>query len=544
MVDEPDQQQDDNFFLEDEGMLAADPAENDGNEGPRPGFKEIWRSNPSLKIFAIVAGIGFLLISYIVFGAGGEEEDKNQVSIVGASKGVSQPPGTAELPPAYEEAVRKATEKRIEEAMQTGGSALPTPIARPAERIEAPVQIEEKDPLSEWRREAEARRAERKKEDEAKAPAATAPVAPPALPVAPLVTQATQQVVAAAPAPPPPPPLPTNPTPEQVQAYAGQMQGQISTIMGTQVPKESVLIKLGTEQKAATEQAAAKQQAISAQQRASSANGTNQTAKSPPIITVGTIAYAQTLTEANSDVPGPILAEIASGPLVGGRAIGSFSVAEDKLVLQFNRVVKDGKDYSIQTYAIDPATTLTAMSTDVNRHYLTRVFIPAAATFIRSYAQAVSQQDTTVVVTNGTVVSESQNKLNPKEQLFQALNQAGQRASQVIDEDSERPITVKVAMGTRIGLLFVENVYSPEVQAQITQQQQAQQQSQWGQALMNATPAGQMYNAANNVWGSQQQNVFQPQGGNPMPMQQPTGQNQMPPSGQPSVQQMIQQQPR
>jgi intracellular multiplication protein IcmE len=540
MVDESNQQ-DDGFFLEDEDMLAAEPADGSSKAEARPDFKEIWRNNPSLKIFAIVAAIGLVMISFMVFGSDDEAAAaKKERSMVASATGVTQAPGTAELPPAYEEAVRAATAKRIEDAVQTGGSALPTPIARPAERIEAPVQIEEKDPLSEWRREAEARRAERKREDEAKAPPKTA--AP--LPVPPVQQMINQQqtaatVVPAAPAPAPPPPLPTAPSPEQIQAYAGQMSQQISTVMQTQVPKESVVIKLsGVEQKVNAEKNKPAEAAAAAT-RAGNAAAQPQ-AKLKPLITAGTIAYAQTITEANSDVPGPILAEIASGPLVGGRAIGTFSVMQDKLVLQFNRIVKDGVDYQVQTFALDPGTTLTALSTDVDRHYFTRVFLPAAATFVRAYAQAVSQQDTTVVVTNGTVVSENQNKLNPKEQLFQALNQGGQRASQVVEENSQRPITVKVGLGTRIGLLFVENVYDPATQAAMNQQQQSQQQQAWGQAMVNATPYGQMYNAANNVWGSQQQNIFpgtQPQTG--LTVQQvPAGQ---PPQQQMNLQQMLMQ---
>jgi intracellular multiplication protein IcmE len=500
MVDDPNSQ-DDGFYLEEDDLLAADPSAQD-SPAARPSFKEIWRSNPSLKIFAGVAGIAILLISFMVFGSGEEKPDEKEMSAVRRTRDVAQAPGTAELPPAYEEAVRKATEERIQQAAATGGSALPTPIARPAERIEAPVQIEEKDPLSEWRREAEMRRAKRKEEDEIK-PQTQAPPPPP-LPVAP-APQVQQPVVAAAPAKPPPPPLPTGPTAEQIQAYSQGYQAQIQTVLQTQLPKESVLVKLNPERAAVVPGGAAANKANSSIAAKAPASAPKSQIKPKPIIMAGTIAYAQMIMEANSDSPGPIMAEVASGPLVGGRAIGTFNVNRDKMVLQFSRIVKDGVDYNVSAVAIDPSTTLTGMATDVDHNYWERVVIPTAARFIQAYAQAVSQQDTTVVVTNGTVVSESQNKLNPKEQLFQALNQAGQQAGQVITQDSQtRQITVKVAMGTRIGLLFTNNVYDAQTQANMAQQQPSPQQ-QFGQAVFNASPVGQMYNAANNVWGSQQQ---------------------------------------
>lgn len=548
MVDDPNQSQDDGFFLEDEG-LAAEPSESYSEESAKQSLKEIWRSNPSLKVFAIVVGLSLVVVSFLVFGSDEEIPPQEKYAAVTGGNTITQAPGTAELPPAYEDAVRQATAKRIEDAVATGGSALPTPIARPAERIEAPIQIEDKDPLSEWRREAEARRAERKKEEAQKTaakPAAVTPVAPPPLPVAqPIVQQTAAATVVQPAAPPPPPPLPTAPTAEQIQAYMAQIQGQVQTVMQTQVPKESTLIKMANVQKAG-DLAGINNKANTAQKSAVQAKSQNPTAaKTPPIIMAGTIAYAQTLTEANSDVPGPILAEVASGPLVGGRAIGTFSVADDKLIIQFNRVIKDDKEYAINGIIMDPSTTLTAMSTGVNRHYLQRVFLPAAADFIRAYAQAVSQQDTQVVVNNGTVVSETQRDLSGKEEAFQALNVAGQRVSTFVGQEANRPITVKLAMGTRIGILFTANVYDPVTQANMTQQQQTQQQQLWGQALMNATPAGQVYNAANNVWGSQQQGVFSnnPQQQQPLypgqtqqqqplypgqTQQQPTGWNNLP----------------
>ena len=509
MVDQSPPPQEDGFFLEEEVVLAADAESSAGiADAKRPDFKEIWKKNPSLKVFAIVAGLSLMLISFMVLGSGDDTPKAEEESLVQGGNDISQPPGTAELPPAYEKAVREASEKRIEEAAQTGGSALPTPVARPAERIEAPVQVEEKDPLVEWRREAEIRRVQRKKEAEVKPPSlvSVSGVGQQPLPVTPLVQQAVNLPTAAPPAAPPP--LPTGPTPEQIQNYMQGMQQQFSTILETQVPKESVLIKMNLGQiqsnlNKATTPAAGVNAATNTNPAA------NQAVKKPkPLITAGTIAYAQTLNEANSDVPGPILVEVASGPLAGGRAIGTLQVADEKLVLQFSRIVKDGEEYSVQAYAVDPATTLTAIATDVDHHYFTRVFLPAAATFIESFAEAATREDTTTVISNGTVVTDSQSKLDPTEQLYEALNEAGQKVSTFVDQGSQRPITVKVAIGTRIGLLFTESVFDVDTQAAMTQQQQ----QNLGQAVFNATPVGQAYNAyniySNATWGSAQQSPY------------------------------------
>jgi intracellular multiplication protein IcmE len=489
----------DDHFMEEDDFLAADRGSPDDLDAPppKPNLKEIWQQNPSVKIFAVVAFLAVCLISFLVFGSSDKEKDEAQKSVVSQGAEVNQAPGTQELPPAYEKAVREESDARAQEAANTGGSAIPTPIARPSERIEAPVQTEQNDPLSEWRKEAEERRTERQ-QSEKPVTATNVPLlptnnAPPQISNNNGLQQQTPQN----------PPLPTGPTPEQVASIAQQLQQQMQTIMETQVPKESVVVSMniqpGYDPKKYFGDPA--QQNASGTSSSGGAAGNAAAGAAPPpkpLIQAGTIGYGQILTQANSDVPGPVLAEIASGPLVGGRAIGTFSVAQNQLVLQFNRIVKDGVEYQVQVYALDPGTTLPAVVTDVDHHYFSRVIIPAAAEFIEGYADAATQRDTSVVVTNGTVVSNSSNNLDTKQELLNGVNQGAQQASSVLQQDfGNRPVTIKVAAGTRIGLLFVSSVFDPA--ALQGQGQQGQGQGQFGQNGQNGAAGylGQAYNAYN-----------------------------------------------
>lgn len=469
-------------FMEEDDFLAADRGIPDDLDTapPKPNLKEIWDQNPSVKIFAAIAFVAVFLIAYMVFGSSSDESDPKNTSMVSQAGEVSQPPGTQELPPAYEEAVRQASEQRAETAANSGGSAIPTPIARPSERIEAPVQVEETDPLSEWRREAEERRNER---EQGETPAAeSVPLlpenAPPANNLGGGVAQQPQN-----------PPLPTGPTPEMVQGISQQLQQQMQTIMETQIPKESIVVSMniqpGYDMKKYFPEPTTEAAAAAAGTNAAAAAAANQPPP-VPIVSAGTIAYGQILTEANSDVPGPILAEIASGPLLGGRAIGQFSVAQRHLVLQFNRVVKDGVEYPVQVYALDPATTLPGVATDIDRHYFSRVFLPAAARFIEGFASAATQTDNSVVVVDGSVVSNTSD-LNTRQELLNGADEAAQQLSSVLEQDfGDRPVTIKVAAGTRVGLLFLSSVFDPK----------AQQQQQYGQQ-----PGSQYQNAANGYVG-------------------------------------------
>lgn len=541
MVDNPnthDEQNDGHnpFFAEDD-FLAAERFDEFEDDPVPPAekldFKEIWNKNPSVKIFAIVAGLAVVLIGYMAFGGSSDSSDES-VSVIRQTRDVSQPPGTAELPPAYEEAVRKASEQRAEIAAMTQGSSIPTPIARPSERIEAPVQVEEIDPLSAWRREAEANRVVEPRDPVVTLDNITAPNLPDLS--SNQNAQHNLQQMNAQPQAPAHPPLPTAPSPEMIQALAQQMQQQMQTVMETQIPRESVVVNMNLlpaydMRNYFPPEGQPGQPGQQGQMGTQGGNVTQASAQMQPtnvqpqaLIPAGTIAYAQVLTQANSDVPGPVLAEIASGPLVGGRAIGQFQIAENHLVLQFNRVVKDGKEYSTQGYALDPGTTLPGVATRIHNHYFSRVFLPAAARFIEGFADAATRQESSAVVTNGTVVTTTGEKLDTKQEIMEGVNRGAKEISRMLEQDANRRKTIIVDAGTRIGILFMTGVMD-------TQSQQNQlQNNPYANMLPNAsgqwtnlTPAGAAYNAYNAYNSYNQQQQYQPY------QQAPSGYNVQPP---------------
>ncbi len=495
MVDDPNKTES-GSFMDDDYLSADDPAMSAAPK--KVNIKEIFAQNPKLKVIGIVGGVIFLLLAYMVFGGdnSGKPDMSEEVSNVRSTPELSEAPGTAELPPAYEEAVIESNKQAVADAETTGGSVIPTPIARPSERIEAPVQVEENDPLSEWRREAETRRIERQQQEETAKITEQATLSPPPLPVGNDPNLVAQQQ-------PQNPPLPTAPAPEQVQAIAQQLQQQMQIAIDAQVPTDPVMFSMniapGYDMKkyfpdngATTAGTTTGGGSANANNAASVTNVSLPGTPPKPLIDAGTIAYAQTITEANSDVPGPVLAEVASGPLLGGRALGTFQVAQRNLVLQFNRIVKDGVEYQVQAFALDPGTTLPGVVSKIDNHYFSRVFLPAAAAFIQGFAEAATQQNNDVVVTNGTVVTSNQNDLDTREELLNGAQEAGNQISQVLQQNANRPRTVIVRAGTRIGLLFVNSVVDPTKQQPGTGYANGQSP---GQTAFNASPYGQAYNA-------------------------------------------------
>jgi intracellular multiplication protein IcmE len=177
----------------------------------------------------------------------------------------------------------------------------------------------------------------------------------------------------------------------------------------------------------------------------------------------GTVLYAEMVSEANSDAPGPVLARIEQGPLSGATLIGQFKAGQESLVIDFRKmtVVKNeggrqiAKTIDIEAYAVNASTLSTAVATDVDRHLFQKIALTAATTFVQGLGNAVGQSGATVSRDQtGTTIAYP--TLDTKQQLLVAGGQtAGQIGSIVQREFGNRPTTIKVRSGTPVGILFL-----------------------------------------------------------------------------------------
>jgi len=407
---------------------------------------EVWRNNPLIKVGAVVVGLGVIVTGLIMFT--GEEETGPQ-SAIRPPPPVTEAPGQ-EVDPAYKEALQEKNKQRAEQAARSDGSAIPTPIGGPREPIKLPTDEGggDEDPLEKWRKAAEAR----KKKDE------------------------TSDLNTAAPVSLPPPPPPPAPDPEGVAELAQLMAEQMAQVINGMTPEASAMLtvtdpsyiddiikeRLGD----AASAVGGADGAMGALEGASASGGAADEPEVKLVIPAGTVVYAQLLTEANSDVPAPILAAVLSGPLRGGRAIGSFEVAQDHLILLFHTIVKDEDHYNVEAVALDTNTTLAGLATDIDRHYFSRVIIPAAAEFISGFGEAYADAGNTTVSVSGDTVVETEADLDIQQELAKGFQSAAESVSEAIEEDfGDRPTTVRVETGTPMGLLFVQRVTTTSVEA-------------------------------------------------------------------------------
>ncbi len=412
MTDNPDNE---GFNLDEESF--------DNLEGKKGTLGAMWRDKPMFKVGVVIGAAALIFGTIILFGGGAKE--KLGMSLVPSGNEVSAPPGTEEASPAYIEAVKEQNDARTEEAERTGNSSLPTPIEPPVGTIAIPEEgAGQEDPLQRWRKLQE-ERLEREMQR-------TQALAPQTLPEEDANRQQAIQAMA--------------------QAMSQQMQAVLDSRNQHKIGYKSVtdpdyLDQLNEE---AAKEAAAKEAGMN----------NNSVAVQEILFPAGQIAYAQLITEANSDVPGPVLAQIAGGVLNGGRLLGDFQTNDnDMLTLQFDTIVLDGISYSITAVALDPATTLPGMATDVDHHYFKKVVMPAAAAFVEGMARAISESgSTTVIVDGGAAVSDSQDK-DDKQEVASGIEEAGQELSDIITETADEiETTIIIASGTQIGVLFTEPV--------------------------------------------------------------------------------------
>jgi len=179
----------------------------------------------------------------------------------------------------------------------------------------------------------------------------------------------------------------------------------------------------------------------------------------------GTILYAQLVGRANSDHPGPVLAKILQGEYTGATLIGSFQVAQNALVISFDRMTvgttRSGEvideTVPIQATAVDTAYIGTGLATSVNRHLFQKLAIAFTAGFAQGFGDAISQTGETSIDTgNGTITTGSKD-LNADEELMVAGGNAVSEAGSILQQEfGNRPTTVIVEAGTPVGVLFLQ----------------------------------------------------------------------------------------
>jgi intracellular multiplication protein IcmE len=390
---------------------------------------DLWRNNPMVKVGVILAAFAIVVGGIILFGG---RTTPPPISQVNSAKDINETPGTSEVSQTMREAIEEKNIQNVEDAARTGGSAIPIPVD-PAKGA-LPVPLEEasgEDPLERWRRMQEERIRQQEMLAQAK---------PPEVTQAPAVDTKTPAVNALS------------------QSMMSQMQAilQNQTIPATQHKKITDVNFMEEVERKRAERLGRLQQ----QQQLLSGNaryGSDQVENI--LLPAGTIEYGQILIEANTDAPGPILAQIFTGPLKGARVLGSFQSTDEFIMLSFSMIIIDGINYPVQAVAIDPDTTLPGVITEIDRRYFKRIILPMAAEFVSGLAEAVTESGTTSIYIDGDTVAQSTANKSQREEVASGISEAGEALSDILDEEADKTKPMlRVASGTPVGILFVSPV--------------------------------------------------------------------------------------
>lgn len=240
-----------------------------------------------------------------------------------------------------------------------------------------------------------------------------------------------------------------------------------------------------------------------------------------PLIPMGATHFATLDTAINTDFSGPVKATLHEGKYAGAQLMGSKTLEFDAVVLKFTLMSLNNSSAAIpiNAYAvtIDDAKKfgLTGIQGDVDYHVMQRWVAPAAVALISGYGKAASQQNQSIISTpNGN--TQTTEKLNNRDRWITAVGEAAQPLVNDLQRLATRPITIKVASNTEIGILFASDVLAPkeqvvnapvaqpgqdplttqqqymQMQQQILKQQQQQQQQRQLEVSPNRTNYGNM----------------------------------------------------
>lgn len=182
---------------------------------------------------------------------------------------------------------------------------------------------------------------------------------------------------------------------------------------------------------------------------------------SKPIIKAGTIYFAILDTAVDSDYPDtPVAATIVQGPFKGAKLLGKLALAQgmDKVSLNFTLMDMEGwaDTKSITAFAIDPDTARTVMASEVDHHYLTKYGALMATSFLTGYSSAITNAGTSTTGIFGT--SSTHNDLSPGNKIAVGLGQVGTNLTNVVQNFTTMPTTVRVTAGVGLGILFTNAV--------------------------------------------------------------------------------------
>lgn len=393
------------------------------------------------KKFAVLIGGVFVVIVGGIFWTTQHELTKSTVSAPPALD--ATPGGTVQAEnPAYQDAVKRANERRAQLAEEFGVTSMPTPenVLKPAEERASVDIVDVAEPEAEPEPEVVA------EPEDVQPRVSERRILPAPPPPAPTQKVETVQTAAAGADGNPEQKPPENP-------FTAKMTGQMAATSKSLAPKKM--------QTGSVEQADDTATAASAEGTAGLAgSGVDPLAPENLLLRPGDILYAETISSVNSDMEAPVLAEVIAGPLKGARLTGSFTSdrAAARMVVHFeNMTLEDGRVFTLDGYAVDGKSAEMAVASDVERRYIARYAPILASTFISGYAQSAAQVGSTISGSGDSAVI-VEGEATARQNVLAGVAAAADAVAEDIIEGAPKGPKIILRDGYPIGILIVAPV--------------------------------------------------------------------------------------
>ena len=172
-----------------------------------------------------------------------------------------------------------------------------------------------------------------------------------------------------------------------------------------------------------------------------------------PPVRAGDGFYARTLYGVDSDYPGPVVLELLQPPLAGAVAHGGFERAGTRLVLRLSSLTWQGGTFPVDAWGVDPNCACYGIEGEVDRHFLSRVVLPAAARFAEGFLNAAAMPARTLTMQDGTVLHE-RGESGTEEALYAGAGAAVRTLGDILMADAPKETTVRIPRGTPLVVMF------------------------------------------------------------------------------------------
>ncbi len=185
-----------------------------------------------------------------------------------------------------------------------------------------------------------------------------------------------------------------------------------------------------------------------------------QDAPRPPYVAAGTGLYARTLYAVDSDYPGPVVLELLQPPLAGAVAHGGFERVGQRLMLRLGSLTWQGRTFPVDAWAVDPNCACYGIEGEVDRHFLSRVLLPAAARFAEGFLTAVAAPARTLTMQDGTVFDE-RGAAGEREALHAGAGAAARTLGDILMADAPKEATVRIPSNTPLVVMVARHFAAP-----------------------------------------------------------------------------------